>query len=80
MGRSQADKPLSQEQRLEIFRALMEAQEGDTPTEQTRKAVAERFGISQQQVRHIEQEGLDELWPLQDLPAEGDSQAGPPRE
>ena len=30
---------------------------------QSRKAVAERFGVTEQQVRRIEQEGLHGSWP-----------------
>ena len=30
---------------------------------QSRKLVAERFGVSEGQVRHIEPEGMDNNWP-----------------
>jgi DNA-directed RNA polymerase sigma subunit (sigma70/sigma32) len=30
---------------------------------QSRKAIAERFGVSEQRVRQIEREGLDGDWP-----------------
>jgi hypothetical protein len=58
-----AEKSLSQEQRLAIFLALVEAQDGAMTVEQSRKATAERFGVSEGQVRQIEQEGLDGNWP-----------------
>jgi hypothetical protein len=80
MNRSDADKPLSQEQRLEVFRALVEAQDAGMPVTESRKAVAQRFGISEHQVRHIEREGFDWLWPPLDLPAQGEGEAGPPRD
>ncbi len=79
MDQSGADKQLAQEQRLEAFRALVEAQDSGSSVAQSRKAVAERFGISEQQLRHIEREGLDELWPPLELPAE-EEEAGPPRD
>lgn len=34
-----------------------------TPVAQSRNAVAERFGITEAQVRRIEREGLDNAWP-----------------
>ena len=58
-----AEKALSQEQRMDVFRALVEAQDGQMSVEQSRKAVAERFAVSESQVRRIEREGLDGNWP-----------------
>ncbi len=49
--------------RKEIFLALVEAQDRNMTVEQSRKEVAERFGVSESQVRTIEREGLDEGWP-----------------
>jgi hypothetical protein len=60
---SESDKPLTQEQRMELFLALVEAQDGEMSVEQSRKATAERFGVSESQVRKIEREGLDANWP-----------------
>ena len=58
-----SDEPLPEPLRKEIFLALVEAQDrGMSPTE-SRKLVAERFGVSQGQVRQIEREGLDNDWP-----------------
>ena len=53
---------LSQEERMEIFLALVQAQDGEMTVPQSRKAVAERFGVSEQQVRQIEREGLEGNW------------------
>lgn len=50
-------------QRQEIFLALVEAQDREMTVEQSRKEVAERFGVSESQVRTIEREGLDKHWP-----------------
>ena len=63
MPQHEAKKPLSQEQRREVFRALVEAQDRAMTVPQSRKAVAERFGVTEQQVRRIEQEGLHGSWP-----------------
>jgi hypothetical protein len=57
-----AAKPLSEPQRKEIFLALVDAQDHDMPVAQSRKAIAERFGVSESQLRAIEREGLDRHW------------------
>jgi hypothetical protein len=48
---------------MELFLALVEAQDGQMSVAQSRTAVADRFGVSEQQVRQIEREGLDGNWP-----------------
>jgi hypothetical protein len=63
MAEHVADKSLSLEQRMEVFLALVEAQDGNMSVRQSRTATAERFGLSEQQVRRVEQEGLDGEWP-----------------
>jgi hypothetical protein len=57
------EKQLSESQRKEIFLALVEAQDHEMTVAQSRKAVAERFGLRESQVRTIEREGLDNDWP-----------------
>jgi hypothetical protein len=42
--------------------ALVEAQDREMTVAQSRKEVAERFGVSESQVRTIEREGLDKCW------------------
>jgi hypothetical protein len=54
---------LSQEERMEIFPALVQAQDREMTVPQSRKTVAERFGVSEQQVCQIEQQGLEGNWP-----------------
>lgn len=54
---------LTKTQRQEIFRALVEAQDEGMAVPQSKKAVAERFGITEAQVRQIEEEGVDQEWP-----------------
>jgi hypothetical protein len=63
MPEQKAESALSESQRREIFLALVDAQDHEMTVAQSRKAVAERFGISEIQVRRIEREGLDEQWP-----------------
>jgi hypothetical protein len=58
-----ADKPLSEEEKKKIFLALVQAQDLDMNVAQSRKTVAEQFGLSDRQVKRIEQEGLDGNWP-----------------
>jgi hypothetical protein len=57
------DKPLSEEQRKEVFLALVDAQDHDMGVVQSRQHVAARYGVSETQVRRIEREGLDKGWP-----------------
>jgi hypothetical protein len=63
MAPHSADKPLSLDERKEVFRALVVAQDAGMAVAQSRKAVAERFGLREEQVRRIEREGLDGGWP-----------------
>jgi hypothetical protein len=58
-----ADRKLSQDRRKEVFKALVEAQDGKMSIAQSRKEIAQRFGISDRQLRQIEQEGVDGDWP-----------------
>jgi hypothetical protein len=63
MPNDRAEKTISEERRKEIFSALVEAQDQKMTVAQSRKEVAKRFGLSESQVRRIEQEGLDNEWP-----------------
>jgi hypothetical protein len=49
--------------RQEIFKALVDAQDQEMGVARSRKVIAERFGISESQIKEIEQEGLDQQWP-----------------
>ncbi len=55
--------PLSEACRKEIFEALVDAQDHELTVAQSLKLVAERFGVTEGQVRQIEREGLDNDWP-----------------
>ena len=57
------DRPLSEDQRKEVYLALVDAQDHDMGMVHSRQHVAARFRVSEQQVRHIEREGLDNGWP-----------------
>jgi hypothetical protein len=63
MPHQNANKSLSVEQRMQVFAALVEAQDSKMSVPASRKAMAERFGLTERQVRTIEQEGLDGEWP-----------------
>jgi hypothetical protein len=63
MPSQDVNKGLTFEERMHIFLALVEAQDGQMSVPDSRKVTAERFGLSEQQVRKIEQEGLDGEWP-----------------
>jgi hypothetical protein len=42
---------------------LVEAQDAKMGVVQSRKEIAKQFGITDRQVRRIEQEGVDSEWP-----------------
>lgn len=54
---------LPEDRRKEVFRSLVEAQDQEMTVQQSRQLVAQRFGLSEAEVRQIEREGLDGLWP-----------------
>jgi hypothetical protein len=49
--------------REEIFSARVEAQDQEMPVDESRREIAHRFGISDEVLRLIEGEGLDNDWP-----------------
>ena len=53
----------SESRRKEAFLALVMAQDVEMPVPQSRKEVAQRFGITEAEVVRIEREGLDGNWP-----------------
>jgi hypothetical protein len=58
------EEDLTEERRRAIFLALVEAQDlHEFSVPESRKVIADRFSISEDQVKQIEREGLDELWP-----------------
>jgi hypothetical protein len=63
VARHAAYKNFSSDQRREVFLALVLAQDGKMSVVRSRKEIAQRFGISDRQLRRIEQEGVDADWP-----------------
>jgi hypothetical protein len=63
MPQQRVEEVLPQPRRMEIFLALVETQDQDVGVARSRQLVATRFGVSEEQVRRIEQEGLDHEWP-----------------
>jgi hypothetical protein len=59
---SPADQ-IAEARRKEVFLALVDAQDHEMEVAQSRTFVAQRFGVSEHQVRQIEREGLDRGWP-----------------
>jgi hypothetical protein len=51
------------EQRQLIFKAIVEAQDGGQSVADSRAAAARQFSISEDQVKEIEREGMDNQWP-----------------
>jgi DNA-directed RNA polymerase sigma subunit (sigma70/sigma32) len=58
-----ASKPIPEDCRRDIFRALVETQDTQVPAPDSRREVALRFGITTERVRQIQREGLDKKWP-----------------
>jgi hypothetical protein len=46
-----------------IFKALVEAQDGGLTVAASRAEVAQRFSVSEEDVKDIEREGLANQWP-----------------
>jgi hypothetical protein len=57
------NEELKEEQRKEVFRALVELQDGGCAADQSRTSVAAQFSIMVQDVRTVEREGLAKQWP-----------------
>lgn len=55
--------PTTVEQRRAIFRALLDAQDAGQSVSESRAAVAGQFGVSEEQVKEVEREGIDQQWP-----------------
>lgn len=63
MIQAKATYQLSEDRRKEIFLTLVNAQDRQMDVAQSRKFVAQQFEVSDNQVRHIEREGLQHQWP-----------------
>lgn len=54
---------LSEENRKEVFAALVAAQDRGVTVEASRWEVAARYGLTAAQVARIEEEGMENDWP-----------------
>jgi hypothetical protein len=54
---------LTKQQKRDIFRDLVSIQDLGNPVRRSRELVMEKFEISDNQLKEIEDEGLDEQWP-----------------
>jgi hypothetical protein len=54
---------LSEPVRREIFSALVDAQDQEMPVAESRCEIARRFGVTDEELREIEREGLENDWP-----------------
>jgi hypothetical protein len=58
-----SNEPLSEDRRKELFLALVDAQDHEMSVAESRKLMAQRFGVDESQVRQIEREGMELEWP-----------------
>jgi len=63
MSSDQQDTAIPLDSRQNIFRALVEAQDGGLTVVASRADVATRFAITEEDVKNIEREGLANQWP-----------------
>ena len=47
----------------QMFRALVELQDEGMAVAESRAAIGERYGLTEAQIRRIEEEGMDNEWP-----------------
>ena len=48
---------------MQVFLALVAAQDSRMTVPESKKAIADQFGLNDEQLKRIEQEGLDCQWP-----------------
>lgn len=63
MPQPKVQELLPQPQRMEIFLALVQTQDQEVGVARSRQLIATRFGVSEDQIRRIEEEGIDHEWP-----------------
>jgi hypothetical protein len=56
-------QPADETTRRLAFAALVEAQDGGMSVADSRRAVAERFGMTEAEVLAVEREGITSQWP-----------------
>ena len=63
MGQGKSEERISEYRRKQIFLDLVDAQDHGLGVLKSRTLIAKRFGLTEGQIRRIEQEGLDRQWP-----------------
>ena len=63
MAADRDETQLTEARRKEIFLALVDAQDQEMNVSQSRQLIAEKFGVTEDQIRQIEREGLEGQWP-----------------
>jgi hypothetical protein len=63
MPQQYVEELVPEPRRKEIFFALVETQDQEVGVARSRQLVATRFGITEDLIRRIEQEGIDHEWP-----------------
>jgi hypothetical protein len=63
MSASKPNDSITLENRRAIFLSVVESQDRGVPVAKARIEVAQLFGIAENDVKAIEQEGLDNQWP-----------------
>ena len=57
------DESIPLEQRQVIFRAVVEAQDGGMPVAASRASAVRQFAVTEEQIKEIEREGMENQWP-----------------
>ena len=63
MIQDNCQEQISEDQRKEVFLALVDAQDHKLDVAESRRLIAQRFGLSESLIRQIEREGIDSQWP-----------------
>jgi hypothetical protein len=63
MSHEQLDNSLPIDSRQNIFRALVEAQDGGQSVATSRLEIAKQFSVTEDDIKNIEREGLANQWP-----------------
>jgi hypothetical protein len=63
MTQNKCHEQASEDQRKEVFLVLVDAQDHELDVAESRRLIAQRFGMSESLIRQIEREGIDSQWP-----------------
>ena len=63
MAAERDETQLTETRRKEIFLALVDAQDHEMNVSQSRQLIAEKFGVTEDEIRQIERDGLEGQWP-----------------